>query len=213
MEYPHIISYNERLHKPSASDGTTSTFVGIFNRCKKSANCAGPTCFIMDALAQFNENASAPAIVTCGMPLHFFPAGTQPLPGKNCASLSTTVSGVNPRSSIACVYNKGLIVDPTCLFVFKQACSSLYDLKPIPPTHALTSPVAGSVIINAHCIICLQYLMESSGVIAVSFSRLLFQAKIFIGVFFLKLSLISFSLNPSSAIFCQRSLSFMYFSR
>src|SRR6266487_5138691 len=131
------------------------------------------------ALAQFNEKARAPAIVTSGNPLHFFPAGTHPLPGKNCAWFSTTVSGVNPLSSIACVYKKGLIADPTCLFVFKLAWSSLKDLKPIPPTQALTSPVTGSVTIKEHCIICRQYLIESRGVITVSFSRLLFHAKTF----------------------------------
>ena len=55
----------------------------------------------------------------------------------------------------------------------------------MPPTHALTSPVIGSITIKAVCIICLWYFMESIGVITVSFSRCVFHAKIFIGTFLL----------------------------
>src|SRR6188508_2696656 len=102
-------------------DGYASTLVGIFTRARKSANCLAPTCFIMYAVAQFLDHASADAMVIVLPVQLLLVAGTSCLFPKSCCWSSTSVSALNPRSSIACKYNNGLIVDPTCRWVFRLA--------------------------------------------------------------------------------------------
>jgi hypothetical protein len=80
---------------------------------------------MMNAVAQFFDQARAEAIVIM-RPVHVFVvAGTSLLFPKSCCTSSTSVSGVNPRSSIACVYNNGFIEEPTWRFVFRLAWSYL----------------------------------------------------------------------------------------
>src|SRR5262245_56945226 len=79
----------------------------------------------------------------------------------------------------------------------------------MPPTHAFTSPLKGSIAIKPACSICLQYLIESYGVIMVSLYLLLFHAKTFMWVLILKDFLISSSAIWSCFIFFHRSVCFI----
>ena len=108
--------------------------------------------------------------------------------------------------SIAKEYNKGFIVDPTCLLVLILTWSYLNVLKSIPPTHALTSPVKGSTAKNPVCSICLWYFKESIGVIIVSMNLFLFHAKTRIGKTSSKVFLMSVSSISSRFKFLQRSV-------
>src|SRR5882672_6318076 len=85
---------------------------------KKSTKRFGVTCFIIYAEAQFIDHVNAVAILTVASPLQMPLAGTIPNPSNICAWFSQVVSGVNPTSSIASEYRKGLIEEPTWRFVF-----------------------------------------------------------------------------------------------
>ena len=124
-------------------------------RATNSSKDLGVTCFIIYALAQFFEKANADAIVIVRPVQDLVVAGTRRLLPKSCCTSSTGVSGEKPRSSIACAYKNGFIDEPTCLFVFILTWSYLNVLKSTPPTHALISPVTGSIAIKDACITCL----------------------------------------------------------
>jgi len=73
------------------------------------------------------------------------------------AKYLTTNGGKSKMSvgTFAKEYNKGLMVEPTCLLVLILTWSYLNVLKSTPPTQALTSPVNGSTAKKPVCKICL----------------------------------------------------------
>ena len=82
---------------PSAAENAvTKEELGV------AANPSSAESVAPEPVAQFFEKARASAMLNTPPP-HFLPAGTQPEPGKNWATFSHSVSGVNPLSSMACV--------------------------------------------------------------------------------------------------------------
>ena len=143
-------------------------------------------------------------------PVHDFGVlGTIPYPSKFCCWSCTILNGVKPDFSMAKEYNKGFIVEPTCLLVLILTWSYLNVLKSIPPTHALTSPVKGSTAKKPVCSICLWYFNESIGVMMVSMYLFLFHAKTRIGKTSSNVFLMSVSSISSRFKFLQRSVCLM----
>ena len=73
---------------------------------------------MIKAEEQFLDSAKACAIGIDWKVQVLSVLGTMPYPSKFCCTSCTMVLGVKPASSMANEYNKGLMVEPTCLFVF-----------------------------------------------------------------------------------------------
>src|SRR5690349_17229793 len=117
--YACIISYNEvsPLPKQMAGTGSMSVSTPTFFRNSTKRLAASlpllPICFIIYAVAQLRDCASASAMGMVWFEHDAVVAGTGPKPSNICCTSSTGVEGVKPPSLIAIPYNNGLMVLPT----------------------------------------------------------------------------------------------------
>src|SRR5579872_967119 len=178
---------------PSATEGYLSILLVMPHLCAKSTNPSMPTCFNIYKAALLMDSASAVFIGTCSAYLMGWSASYGcAIPGNSWAVVDT-LSQIEKPLSTANVYKMGFMVDPTCRLVLLFTWSYWKKLWSMPPTHAFTSPVTGSIAIKPACKNSFMYLIESIGLMVVSLTRCLFHAKTFIftGTFIIDIALAS----------------------